>query len=568
MARKNPLIKLTETYGRSEIPADEFEAALPDIHEKMIKEANSLFQHYLFFRRIDKHHKEYTCSACGEHFTISDLMERTVCSEEQFIFSATEGCQRKCPRCHSLATLKAISRGRKKLTEIVCADFVLPINKNLVVIRGCYLRKNYQSSPAPEIEISDIGTTIIYPGGSKRYHFEIKWNLGCWKPMYALRKSIGENLTKNEIRKGMFTYEERTYKAIGIQKNKNTFLKYAPYEHFQDSVPTCLSWYVKYPIIEKLYKAGYIGIVNDLVYRNLKHSRNFNWKADTIPQFFKGLNANEYKCFQKNYTIDLQAAISFYKEIGKELTIEECSNILRSSERYLKYRKDGLSSHKAYIYCKDFSEYSLGRLKEVIPKNPKYDIYDYMKYIISNSKADEIFDIPNAQIYYTDYLEAAKELNYDLSIHNVLFPKNLKEAHDNAIRNRYISTSIEDMGSYNSRYKELIKMYEYEKDGFSIIVPKSIGEIVLEGKLLSHCVGGYAHRHMTGATTILFLRKTEKIYSALYTIEIDDKTKTIRQIQGFRNRTPLTEEAEAFFNEWKEEIKHRKIKKKKIKKSA
>ncbi len=234
----------------------------------------------------------------------------------------------------------------------------------------------------------------------------------------------------------------------------------------------------------------------------------------------------------------------------------------------MKYRKDGLSSHKAYIYCKDFSEHSLGRLKEVIPKNPKYDIYDYIKYIISNSKADEIFDIQNTQIYYTDYLEAAKELNYDLSVHNALFPKNLKEAHDNAIRNRYISTSIEDMGSYNSRYKELIKMYEYEKDGFSIIVPKSIGEIVLEGKLLSHCVGGYAHRHMTSATTILFLRKTEEIYSALYTIEIDDKTKTIRQIQGFRNRTPLTEEAEAFFNEWKEEIKHRKIKKKKIKKSA
>ncbi len=568
MARKNPLAELIETYGRNEIPADEFEAALPDIPEKMIKEANSLFQHYLFFRRIDKHHKEYTCSACGEHFTISDLMERTVCHHEQYVFSSTEGCQRKCPRCHSVTTLKAISRGRKKLTEIVCADFVLPINKNFVVIRGCYLKKDYQDSPSPEIQISDLGTTIIYPGGSKRYRIVCFCNFGKWDYSYRLLKREGNNFTGNDVKRGYWITYERPYGTIGLKGLKSTFLKYAPYEHYQGSVPACLSWYTKHPIIEKLYKAGYTGIVGALISHNIKHGRVVNWNADTIPQFFKGLNADEYKFFIGRSFRGLQDIITFYKEIGKELTIGECSDILHSRERYLKYRKDGLSSHKAYIYCKDFSEYSLGRLKKVIPKNPKYDIYDYIKYIISNSKADEIFDIPNTQIYYTDYLEAAKELNYDLSVHNVLFPKNLKEAHDNAIRNRYISTSIEDMGSYNSRYKELIKMYEYEKDGFSIVVPKSIGEIVLEGKLLSHCVGGYAHRHMTGATTILFLRKTEEIYSALYTIEIDDKTKTIRQIQGFGNRTPLTEEAEAFFNEWKEEIKHRKIKKKKIKKSA
>ena len=64
---------------------------------------------------------------------------------------------------------------------------------------------------------------------------------------------------------------------------------------------------------------------------------------------------------------------------------------------------------------------------------------------------------------YIDYLEIAKELKYDLSVHNVLFPKNLKEAHDNAVKNRRIKAE-KDL-DYPKRYKELIKMYEYEKDG-------------------------------------------------------------------------------------------------------
>ncbi|MGN0689931.1 MAG: hypothetical protein ACI4KH_05895, partial [Oscillospiraceae bacterium] len=230
MARKNALIKLTETYEEKAfpIPADEFEAKLPEIPWKMIKEANSLFEHYLFFRRIDRHHKEYTCSACGEQFTISDLMERTVCYEEQDVFSATEGCQRKCPRCHSLATLKAIGRGRKKLTETVCADFVLPINKNLVVIRGCYLKKDYQDSPAPEIQISDLGTTIIYPGGSKRYRIECFYNFGKWDYRYRLLKREGNNFTGNDVKRGYWITYARPYGTIGLKGLKSTFLKYAP----------------------------------------------------------------------------------------------------------------------------------------------------------------------------------------------------------------------------------------------------------------------------------------------------------------------------------------------------
>lgn len=103
--------------------------------------------------------------------------------------------------------------------------------------------------------------------------------------------------------------------------------------------------------IEKLYKAGYTGIVGALISHNIKHSRAVNWNADTIPQFFKGLNADEYKFFIGKSALELGDIIAFYKEIGKELTIGECSDILSSKEDYTEYRKNGVSKKKAFNYC-------------------------------------------------------------------------------------------------------------------------------------------------------------------------------------------------------------------------
>ena len=52
--------------------------------------------------------------------------------------------------------------------------------------------------------------------------------------------------------------------------------------------------------------------------------------------------------------------------------------------------------------------------------------------------------------------------------------------------------------------------YEFELDGLRIVFPMTAAAIRREGKLLRHCVGGYADRHMKGVVTILFLRSEER----------------------------------------------------------
>ena len=86
-----------------------------------------------------------------------------------------------------------------------------------------------------------------------------------------------------------------------------------------------------------------------------------------------------------------------------------------------------------------------------------------------------------------------------------------------------------------------------------IIVPHTVADIIREGKLQRHCVGGYAARHMDGKLTICFLRKTDEPETPLYTIEMHDKHLT--QVQGEGNRTPLTPEAKIFFDRWLKWVK-------------
>lgn len=75
----------------------------------------------------------------------------------------------------------------------------------------------------------------------------------------------------------------------------------------------------------------------------------------------------------------------------------------------------------------------------------------------------------------------------------------------------------------------------FELDGLRIVFPATAGAIRREGKVLDHCVGGCASRHMSGVCTILFLRRADDPHTPYVTIEMDGNK--IRQIHGYHNDT-------------------------------
>ena len=95
------------------------------------------------------------------------------------------------------------------------------------------------------------------------------------------------------------------------------------------------------------------------------------------------------------------------------------------------------------------------------------------------------------------------------------------------------------MRKYRARYRRLVEQFSFTADGLSVAVPRGVQDIVWEGRVLRHCVGGYAERHVNGAVTILFLRMESAPGVPYVTIELSTENNCrelrIRQIHGYRN---------------------------------
>ena len=157
--------------------------------------------------------------------------------------------------------------------------------------------------------------------------------------------------------------------------------------------------------------------------------------------------------------------------------------------------------------------------------------------------------------FWEDYLTAAEAMGYQLHRENVLLPRSLGTAHDEATTQHRARLEVERQAAqrerdqqriaeqrerdrlmaatYAERKAKLDEKYSFALDGYIIRVPESGEEILDEGRKLQHCVGGYADRHMSGATTILFMRKAKKPDVPWLTIEMDGNK--MRQIHGFKN---------------------------------
>ena len=152
---------------------------------------------------------------------------------------------------------------------------------------------------------------------------------------------------------------------------------------------------------------------------------------------------------------------------------------------------------------------------------------------------------------WEDYTTAAEATGYPLHRENILLPKDLGKAHDEAAskhrailqrqrdqaEQQYRKAELDRLAQANAAYDErrekLDRKYGFELDGLLIRAPISGAEVLDEGRALKHCVGGYAERHVQGKTTILFMRRAAKPDEPWLTIEMNgDK---LIQIHGYRN---------------------------------
>lgn len=282
---------------------------------------------------------------------------------------------------------------------------------------------------------------------------------------------------------------------------------------------------------------------------------------------------NEWFCLSRLYKYKKE--IEFLQKIGakkiaSELMRGHSIDMRTFSENWLKRNKSVLKNTE-----KSFSYFELeNRIKsrggKIVPGIEKYLKFSDINHI---PKKARMINFQNWIIknevdfsYYKDYLMLLDEMEVAVDTDNLITPKDLTKAHDNAVELFNIMTaegktksSKKERMLYEKRIKQMDKL-EAVVDGYAFITPKSTKEIINEGKQLSHCVGGsqYVDGHFKGTTTIVFVRKKDSINKPFYTIEYQGGN--IKQIRGKRNQLPPDEVKKAA-NHWLKKIKTKKKKK-------
>ena len=155
--------------------------------------------------------------------------------------------------------------------------------------------------------------------------------------------------------------------------------------------------------------------------------------------------------------------------------------------------------------------------------------------------------IPDVQTLL-DYWDMAEQLGQDLTNAQVRFPRDLFAAHDEAAAQMQKRKEAGRAGLFRLRRKYLSK-WSFSADGLLIRPAASQQELTDEGNRLHHCVSTYGQRHAEGESAIFFIRRKSRPGEPYYTLELDEKKRTVRQNRGLRN-CPRTPEVQAFEDLW------------------
>lgn len=317
------------------------------------------------------------------------------------------------------------------------------------------------------------------------------------------------------------------YYCVGLDCIDESVLRYSAIDTYFDSlfldpesvsrnVISYLTSYCIRPQLELLTKLGHTDVIDELIDGN-KNAHILNWKAKKPNEFFR-MSRQDYRYFMENE--GNLSTIRLYRENGRLF--------------------GGFGS---------FMQAVGGVNPNIIPRIRE------ASELIGETLPDTLRKLRRESLnIWLDYIDMGIKLNLDFSEETVRHPKNLLERHDQLVEMLHIQKREAEIGNnkaYLRRYSALRKKYCYEAFGLCIVVPQCQEDIITEGKLMHHCVGGYAPRHMSGVLDILFLRDVKNPQKPLATIEMNGMNMVqIRGAHNDRNTTPAAETYREFTDQW------------------
>lgn len=120
-----------------------------------------------------------------------------------------------------------------------------------------------------------------------------------------------------------------------------------------------------------------------------------------------------------------------------------------------------------------------------------------------------------------------------------LWPRNLQAAHDRLTQARILHIDPVKAQNYQNGFDAVLDKYgnlQWSDGELCIIIPRSYADLVQEGNVLRHCVGGYSEDHISGRHMIFFVRHYRRPERSYYTLDINMLDRPYRQqLHGYGN---------------------------------
>lgn len=523
----NPKCNLTEE--EREAAFRQFDGMLSQEEEESIR---SLFPQYLFFWNEEPDDSGYsssarpvricTCTACRETFEgVRANYARGKIHNEQVT----------CPNCGKQLEGKAVSKFSYQMKSLECRIKTAVArpgeNGALLIEAGLAVRRFNWDDLTGSIEW--YPKARYYFARGKTQMWKMRWErdyCACvteytWGSEKHINDPFQPNLMGNAFYTGEYSIINLAEALTETDSRYCQILEFYTYNYGVrlENLDTArwmvkyLGWYTVHPQIEMAVKLDLMEIVADLVQDGRKNHQFINWNAKRPNEFLR-MSKQDARYFL-SAKMDLND-LKNWKTIGKGLTIGRYLSLAEQCGGTEKLKRIARCAEKAGAGLERAVRYVVGNM----PKcwNAGYTIGDIIQ-------------------CWEDYLTMAQKLDYDLTEETVAMPKDLEQRHDAAAAIIRHQASEEERKKYKKRKRMLEKKYAFALGELCILVPQSTEEIVQEGKTLHHCVGGYADRHVRGATTILFLRKRKRQERSFLTIELKEERGQIdiRQIHGYQN---------------------------------
>lgn len=315
---------------------------------------------------------------------------------------------------------------------------------------------------------------------------------------------------------------------------KDSWLKYSQLDAFirltgAEDAFRYIELYQKHPQLEHIMKMGLWNIIAEGL-RCHSFRSIFNWKGKTPKDLFGVPIGKGDMLALSALAVDMDTFhLALYLKKNSRFSLTDLAQKRKELERLSNF-----DTCKRFDTLKGYGVCAEETLKYILRQQQKKTRYQSIRGVL---------------IDWMDYLKDCNELGLSLEDTAVLKPHDLQQAHQNIIAQLKIKAD-EELDKQMAKLKEERKRYNFAADGFIAKVAENSTELIVEGKVLHHCVGTYADKHAKGKCTIILIRRLEEPEVPFYTMELVGPEKRIIQVRGNHN-CGMTQEVEAFVESYK-----------------